>query len=136
MATRVAAYPYVPELGEVDADLICVVSEYLERITKKLPADVRVEVLVRRGEPGHELIGLARDGDTDLVVMTTHGRGGVRRFLLGSIADRLVRCGASVLLVPPNAETGRATPDRAVAAPTLALPAARADAAGSERPCR
>jgi hypothetical protein len=35
--------------------------------------------------------------------MTTHGRGGVRRWLLGSVADKLVRAAAApVLLVPAN----------------------------------
>jgi nucleotide-binding universal stress UspA family protein len=47
----------------------------------------------------------------DLVVMTTHGRGGVRRWLLGSVADKLVRAAAApVLLVraagPESAATG------------------------------
>ncbi len=43
----------------------------------------------------------------DLVVMTTHGRGGLQRFWLGSIADELVRHGpAPVLLIrPPTAVT-------------------------------
>jgi nucleotide-binding universal stress UspA family protein len=45
-----------------------------------------------------------RDEAIDLVVMTTHARGGVRRALLGSVADGLVRQSpAPVLLIHPNA---------------------------------
>lgn len=42
-------------------------------------------------------------GPTDIIVLTSHGRGGVRRWLLGSVAERLVRAGpAPVLLVPAS----------------------------------
>jgi nucleotide-binding universal stress UspA family protein len=34
--------------------------------------------------------------------MTSHGRGGLRRFVLGSVADRLVRAGIPVFLVRPS----------------------------------
>ena len=50
------------------------------------------------GDPAAWIIAGA--GDADLIVMTTHGRGGVRRWLLGSVADKLVReTAAPVLLV-------------------------------------
>jgi nucleotide-binding universal stress UspA family protein len=40
-------------------------------------------------------------GPNDVVVMASHGRGGVRRWLFGSVAERLVRSGrAPVMLVP------------------------------------
>jgi nucleotide-binding universal stress UspA family protein len=39
----------------------------------------------------------------DIVVMTSHARSGFTRFLLGSVAEKLVReCQAPVLLVPPT----------------------------------
>lgn len=45
-------------------------------------------------------------GPTDVIVLTSHGRGGVRRWLLGSVAERLVRTGpAPVLLVPTSLRT-------------------------------
>ena len=49
----------------------------------------------------------ARD-DADLLVVGTHGRGSVERFLLGSISDRVVRrAECPVLVVPPGAEPPR-----------------------------
>lgn len=53
----------------------------------------------RTGYPVTELVAAMKQGD--LVVMTSHGRGGVGRWLLGSVADRLIReAPAPVLLVP------------------------------------
>ncbi|HEU4524197.1 MAG TPA: universal stress protein, partial [Gemmatimonadales bacterium] len=43
------------------------------------------------GAPGPALAEYAREVGTDLVVMTTHGRGGLQRMWLGSVADHLVR---------------------------------------------
>lgn len=53
----------------------------------------------RTGYPVTELIATLKQGD--LVVMSSHGRGGFGRWLLGSVADRLIReAPAPVLLVP------------------------------------
>ncbi len=53
----------------------------------------------RAGYPVTELIATLKPGD--VVVMSSHGRGGIGRWLLGSVADRLVReAPAPVLLVP------------------------------------
>jgi nucleotide-binding universal stress UspA family protein len=43
------------------------------------------------GPPAHALRDYVRDVGVDLVVMTTHGRGGIQRAWLGSVADQLVR---------------------------------------------
>jgi nucleotide-binding universal stress UspA family protein len=43
-------------------------------------------------------------GAHDVVVMTSHGRGGVRRWLMGSVAERLIRDGTTPVLLVPVAE--------------------------------
>ena len=43
------------------------------------------------GDPARELVRLASEGGCDLVVMGTHGRTGLRRALLGSVAAAVVR---------------------------------------------
>jgi nucleotide-binding universal stress UspA family protein len=48
-------------------------------------------VALRTGAPYEEIVALVTDERADLVVMGTHGRGGVGRMLLGSVADRVVR---------------------------------------------
>ncbi len=47
--------------------------------------------VVRSGVAHQEIVGLVRDERADLVVIGTHGRGGINRALLGSVADRVVR---------------------------------------------
>lgn len=46
---------------------------------------------LRTGVPYQEIVALARAERADLIVIGTHGRGGMNRVLLGSIADRVVR---------------------------------------------
>jgi len=51
----------------------------------------RVTTVTREGDPATEIIRMARAEHADLLITGTHGRGGVPRFLIGSVADRLVR---------------------------------------------
>jgi nucleotide-binding universal stress UspA family protein len=50
-----------------------------------------VRTVLRTGVPHEEIVALATDELADLVVIGTHGRGGMNRALLGSVADRVVR---------------------------------------------
>ncbi len=69
-----------------------------------------VEWDVLRGAPGPRIVELAKDTPGSLVAMTTHGRSGLRRWILGSVADELVRrTGEPVLLIRP-VERSEGTP--------------------------
>ncbi|MFC7323023.1 universal stress protein [Halorubrum rutilum] len=60
--------------------------------------DVTAEV--REGRPAAEISGYAQDVDADVVAMGTRGRHGENRFLIGSVAERVVRtCPVPVLTV-------------------------------------
>lgn len=50
-----------------------------------------VRTKFRTGMPYQEIVMAAGECDADLIVMGTHGRGGVERALLGSVADRVIR---------------------------------------------
>jgi universal stress protein A len=52
---------------------------------------ISVRTLVRTGSPYQEIVNLATDERADLVAMGTHGRSGMSRLLLGSVADRVIR---------------------------------------------
>ena len=63
---------------------------YLEEQAKRVRArDISVTTEVREGAPAAELNALTRPGD--IIVMTTHGRTGIGRWLLGSVTERVVR---------------------------------------------
>lgn len=51
---------------------------------------VRAEALVLAGQPYEAIVEAAKLNDADLVVMGTHGRKGVARFFLGSVASRVI----------------------------------------------
>lgn len=61
-----------------------------------------VETVVRVGDPAREILALAGETTDPLIVMSTHGRRGLRRVLLGSVAFQVVRDAACpVVVVPP-----------------------------------
>jgi nucleotide-binding universal stress UspA family protein len=74
------------------------VQEYLDGVLPKL--DGRGVARVVEGIPADMILAMAEKEKTDLVVMTTHGRGGLRRFMMGSVANRVIRgLGGPVLLI-------------------------------------
>jgi nucleotide-binding universal stress UspA family protein len=52
---------------------------------------IHVRTLIRAGVPHREIVAAAREEGADLIIMGTHGRSGLERFLTGSVADRVVR---------------------------------------------
>ncbi|WP_138004646.1 universal stress protein [Halalkalirubrum salinum] len=63
-------------------------------------AGERVTTAVREGRPAAEITAYARENDIDVVATGTRGRHGENRFLIGSVAERVVRtCPVPVLTV-------------------------------------
>ncbi|MEE9248164.1 MAG: universal stress protein [Dehalococcoidia bacterium] len=61
------------------------------------------EVMVAEGDPAAQIIDLSQDMGRPLIVMATHGRTGISRSVLGSVADRVLRgCSNPVLLMRPG----------------------------------
>jgi nucleotide-binding universal stress UspA family protein len=68
-------------------------------------ASVAVERLLLEGEPREEIVEMARDRPCDLIVMGTHGRTGMGRLLMGSVAEAVVRaapCPVLTIRTPPT----------------------------------
>lgn len=62
-------------------------------------AGLTVEPLMKVGDAAHELLEAAREQGADLIALTTHGRAGPSRWMLGSVAERVLRHAAVPLLV-------------------------------------
>jgi nucleotide-binding universal stress UspA family protein len=79
--------------------------EYLDRVVDRTKGEglSDVKAIVLKGDPARELIRYADERDPDLVVLATHGRGGLGRLWFGSVADHLVR----TLTVPLVVEHAR-----------------------------
>ena len=75
-----------------------------------LPAgELRVRRMLVEGDPGAAILDVAREEKVDLIVISTHGRTGLTRLLMGSVAEYVVRhapCGVLTLKNPePKAAT-------------------------------
>lgn len=66
--------------------------------------DVAVETSMLSGSPSREIVRYAEEEGCDLIVMGTHGRGGIDRLLLGSVAERVVRSSSVPVLTVRVAE--------------------------------
>jgi nucleotide-binding universal stress UspA family protein len=77
---------------------------YLQRIAHgRASINGQVSVRVRSGTASAEILSEAEKWDADLIVMSTHGRGGVSRLWLGSVADQCLRhTRVPLLLVRPQ----------------------------------
>lgn len=53
--------------------------------------DIAIRYRLLRGEPAVELLGLAEGQDVSLIVMGTHGRTGLKRLFMGSVAEKVFR---------------------------------------------
>lgn len=96
---------YVEMLSSAEA----AVREYLEEQHKSLSKrGFKVTFEVRRGDPSNELVEVCQPDD--LIVMSTHGRSGVARWVLGSVAERVVRhAPVPVFLVRADNKAERST---------------------------
>jgi len=90
-----------------------------EAATRGRDRDVPTVTEVLQGEPYRTIVDYAETYDIDLVIMPTHGRRGLRRFLLGSTTERVVRRSeVPVLTVRPDDDVTVRYPYRTVLVPT------------------
>lgn len=79
---------------------------YLAKMRKRLSQQgLIVHTSMLRMGPAEAIVSVARRTKADLIAMTTHGRSGVGRAILGSVADEVLRTSpCPVLLVHPRGE--------------------------------
>lgn len=85
---------YTTDVG-ID-EILTALEEHGEEATAAVvdPADaVGIDAVseVRTGTPHREILGYVEENDIDLIVMGTHGRTGLERYLLGSVTEKIVR---------------------------------------------
>lgn len=62
-------------------------------------SDVKIAILQRLGTPYEEIVKVAKERGVDLIVIATHGYTGLKHFLLGSTAERVVNVSPCPVLV-------------------------------------
>lgn len=116
-ASRLSGAPSLD--SRLDADIRASLRQYLERLEAgEKGRGTRVAGAVfREGRAVEEIAAQVAEGGAELVVMTTHGRGGFERMWLGSVADGLIRSAtAPVLVVREGRAAGMVPLDRVVVA--------------------
>lgn len=90
---------------QILGDEVVAARDYLDRLIARQAGRGRAATgEVRRGTAADEIVASTRSGD--LIVMATHGRGGMARWFLGSVAEEVVRRSAvNVLLVRAGSPT-------------------------------
>ena len=68
---------------------------------EEIPETVHHRTVIREGYPPQEVLAQAQEGGHDVIVMGTHGRTGLTRVLLGSVAERVIRESPVPVLVSP-----------------------------------
>jgi nucleotide-binding universal stress UspA family protein len=79
-----------PDSDEIEDELTAHAEELIEAAVGSLDG-IDLTTAVEMGTPHSEVLRYADENDIDLVVMGTHGRTGVERYLLGSVTEKVVR---------------------------------------------
>jgi nucleotide-binding universal stress UspA family protein len=107
------SYPAEPfELGRLRTEQKKRAGELVEtRVEELKDAGFDAGIAIGEGDPRVEIIDMAREWSADLIVMGSHGRKGLDRFLLGSVSEYVARhapCSVEIVRLPAGAR--RANP--------------------------
>ena len=73
---------------------------YLNRVrTRSELAGVPTEVIAELGSPADTILDVAKTRDVERIVMTTHGRTGITRWVLGSVAEKVLRAADRIVVL-------------------------------------
>ena len=81
------------------------VESYLSKAADSLKEDgIAVQTVVVSGRPAEQILDYANKNQVDLIIMSTHGRSGVSRWVIGSVTDKVVRHSVTPVLTisPPG----------------------------------
>lgn len=77
--------------------------EFAKKQLPRLSADINIRKVVKLGEPYKTILDCAQEEKVDLIVMSTHGRTGLPRMMLGSVTEKVLRSSSCpVLAIPPH----------------------------------
>jgi nucleotide-binding universal stress UspA family protein len=95
------------------SDGLDAIERYLARETERLASEgVEAEFRTVADQPAEAILGALDPERQDLLMIATHGRGGVERLLLGSVAQSVVRSSGAPVLLVPILERRESTPVR------------------------
>lgn len=83
-------------------------ASYLKKVAGELEEmGIEVKTVLTVGLPADVILDYARQNGVDLIIMSTHGRSGISRWLFGSVAEKIIRHSQlPVLISPPHGSRG------------------------------
>ncbi len=94
-------------LDIVEADMKMTCADYLNKTARSLQPSLTVNCSVEIGNPAEVIVDRASAHTGTLIAMATHGRSGVQRWFLGSVADKVLLAGANPLLLVRTVSKGQ-----------------------------
>jgi nucleotide-binding universal stress UspA family protein len=88
---------YLPEVMEsIRQNAESLLSEKME---KMVPANLRSKSILLEGSPADEIGEYTKEVSADLIVIATHGQSGWRRFMFGSVTEKVMRLSKTPVLI-------------------------------------
>ena len=141
-----ALYPgeFVPSAGAVLNEMEVAAGEYLKGVAKRIERQgITVKTNVEIGYPAETILYAAKQAGADLIALSTHGRSGPARWIMGSVADAVIRhSDRPCLVVPargarPSAEERESpVPAALMAGTTVVPPPTLTETASDQKPRR
>ena len=92
------------EVAQVEGDQV---KNYLQSIARKYETpEQKIEIAIATGSPAQGILEFAEPRSVDLIVMATHGHTGLRRWVYGSVTEKVMRNADCAMLIvrPPEEE--------------------------------
>lgn len=88
------------DLKQIELQTYNEVQNYLAKITETLRSkDIEVHSKAIKGKAAESIVDYARSINADLIIMATHGRSGISRWVWGSVADRILHASHTPVLL-------------------------------------
>ena len=99
-------------MTDLTSGLVSEAARYLETVSNPIRnRGLSVRHRVLRGAPAASLLDLAQETPRNIIAMTTHGRTGLTRWMMGSVAEALIRgSGNPVLVIRPDQQPSQSLP--------------------------
>jgi nucleotide-binding universal stress UspA family protein len=95
--------------SKIESEQRTIAENYLDKLLKRLDyGTVKIKSEVLEGSVAQGLIDYVNKNDVDLIVIATHGRSGIGRWVWGSVAERILHSSVvPVLIVTPSSQQKR-----------------------------
>ena len=102
LSSQVYAYLGTSFIADAEKKAKAEAEDYLAKVADTLKKEgIAAQTTTILGRPADQILDYADENQVDLIIMSTHGRSGVSRWVSGSVADRVIRHSAVPVLITP-----------------------------------